>query len=127
VEIRKSGKFLGGAEFVPDFLSSRFVRGPGIFRGVSKFTRLGGRRRRPGTDALRWSDLFRSEPTAAILFEMENAAHGNHAARFVPDEINRVGKALGRSDSISADSWPENLREDGAITPSIRSTRSTNA
>jgi hypothetical protein len=50
------------------------------------------------------------------LFEVENTAHGDEAACFVPDEINRVRKALGRSESIGAHSLTENLRRGGDYT-----------
>lgn len=44
------------------------------------------------------------------MFEVENPAHGDEAACLVPDEINRVRKALGRSESIGAHLLTENLR-----------------
>ena len=50
------------------------------------------------------------------MFEVENTAHGDEAACFVPDEINRVRKALGCRESIGAHSLTENLRRGGEYT-----------
>ncbi len=47
------------------------------------------------------------------MFEVENATDDDESACFVPDEINRVGKAFGCSEAIGANSLPEDLRRGG--------------
>ena len=44
---------------------------------------------------------------------MEDATDRDDATHFVPDEIDRVGKAFSGGQSIGADSLAKNLRRDG--------------
>lgn len=60
-----------------------------------------------------WRAKSAAEPRSPILFEVEDATNCDERVALVPDEIDREGKALRRSESVGADSLAKYLRRVG--------------